>query len=145
MLIGKSIIEIRSFRSKDAKIFLKNTQGFDKQNNVWSCFDPQNRNFPSLLKNTHWQHFNKAKKMRNNLVHGARAYNLDECKDMALKIVDLIRHTVEKLDSEYGYNGWDRVAVRVKSKLHNKVLHLTAIPLRPSFGLAPCRQLTLVV
>ena len=57
--------------------------------------------------------------MRNNLVHGARAYNLDLCKDVTGEILALITHTIEIFEAQYGYDGWSRIAVRVKSKLHS--------------------------
>jgi hypothetical protein len=115
----KQLIVSSGFRSKDAEKLLKNIQGFERQKKVWSCFDPKNRNLPELIDNNHWQHINKAVKMRNNLVHGARAYNLEQCREMSERILDLISHTIEAFETIYGFNGWERIAVRIKSKLHS--------------------------
>ena len=115
----EQLIVSSGFRSKDAKKLLENIQGFNRQKNVWSCFDPQNRNLPELIDNNHWQHIKKAVKMRNDLVHGARAYNLDQCRDMSEKILALISNTIDTFEEQYGYNGWERITVRIKSKLHS--------------------------
>ena len=83
----KQLIVSSGFRSRDAEKLLENIQGFNRQKNVWACFDPKNRKLPELIDNKYWQHIKKAVKMRNELVHGARAYNLDQCKDMTEKFL----------------------------------------------------------
>ncbi|MEN8134779.1 MAG: hypothetical protein ABFS18_04490 [Thermodesulfobacteriota bacterium] len=115
----KQLIVSSGFRSKDAEKLLKNIQGFNRQKNIWPCFDPQNRNLPELIDNKHWQHISKAVKMRNDLVHGVRAYNLDLCKEVTEEILALISHTIEQFETQYGFNGWTRITVRIKSKLHS--------------------------
>jgi hypothetical protein len=115
----KQLMVSSGLRSKDAEKLLENIQGFNRQKNIWACFDPQNRSLPELIDNKHWQHVNKAVKMRNNLVHGARAYNLDLCKNVTEEILALITHTIERFEAHYGYDGWSRITVRINSKLHS--------------------------
>lgn len=57
--------------------------------------------------------------MRNDLVHGARVYSVDECKEKTKQVLELINHAITKFSEVYGFNGWKRVAVRINSKLHS--------------------------
>ncbi len=115
----KQLIVSSGFRSKDAEKLLKQLQGFNKQKEVWPCFDPNGKSLPNIIGSNHWQHVNKAVKMRNNLVHGSRAYNLDLCKEMAENMLEVIEQTVSAFRAEYNYDGWGTVSVRRKSTLHS--------------------------
>lgn len=114
----KQLVVSSGFRSKDAEKLLRQVQGFKKQKDVWQCFDPENRSLPEIIGNAHWQHINKAVEMRNNLVHGKRAYSLDECRIVCGNILDLLDQTVSAFSSTYDYDGWPDVSKRYKSKLH---------------------------
>jgi len=114
----KQLVVSSGFRSKDAERLLKQLQGFKKQKEIWQCFDPQNRNLPEIIGNAHWQHISKAVEMRNNLVHGKRAYSLEECRTAAGNILDLLDQTVSAFSNAYGYDGWADVSKRYKPKLH---------------------------
>lgn len=124
----KQLVVSAGFRNADAERLLKQVQGFKRQKDIWSCFDPKGRNLPAIIGNNHWQHVNKAVEMRNALVHGSRAYDLDKCKEMAENILELLDQTVCSFNTEYGYDGWATVAVRRKSVLHldPKVKHTNA-------------------
>ena len=115
----KQLIVSSGFRSKDANELLNNIQGFHRQTKIWPCFDPKNKKLTEILDNKHWQHIKKAVKMRNELVHGSRAYKLDECKEMSEKILALTDHTIKRFKEAYGFDGWETVTVRIKSKLHS--------------------------
>lgn len=114
----KQLMVSAGFRNKDAKKILEQVKGFKNQKEIWSCFDPQGRNLPAVIGNKHWQHVNSAITMRNQIVHGARVYDLAECKAMAENIIDLLDQTVSAFNSEYGFDGWSKVAIRRISKLH---------------------------
>jgi len=60
----KQLIVSAGFKNKDAKKLLKQIQGFKKQKEIWSCFDPNGKNLPEIIGNKHWQHINKAVEMR---------------------------------------------------------------------------------
>lgn len=115
----KQLMVSAGFRSKDANLLLKKTQGFNNQKEIWPIFEPSNRKLPEIIGNKYWQHVGKAVKMRNNLVHGSRVYNLTECKEAAEQIIALLDQTVDKFNREYGYDGWRRVSVRIKAVLHS--------------------------
>ena len=124
----KQLIVSSGFRSKDAKTLLSQIQGFKKQNEIWSCFDPKHRGLPEIIGNEHWQHVKKAVQMRNRLVHGKQSYTFQECKIMTVNMVALLEHSVAVFNQMYSYNGWSTVAVRKISKLHcdAKVTEITA-------------------
>lgn len=115
----KQLMVSAGFRSKDANLLLKKTQGFNNQKEIWTIFEPNNRKLPEIIGNKHWQHIGKAVKMRNDLVHGARVYNLAECMETANQILVLLDQTVDRFNQEYGYDGWRRVSVRIKAVLHS--------------------------
>jgi hypothetical protein len=115
----KQLIVSSGFRSKDAEKLLGQVRGFNKQRNIWSCFDPENRSLPDLIGNEHWQYIGKAVEMRNNLVHGKRAYSLEECDAVTRNILELLDHTVSVFNQNYGYDGWSKVSIRKVSRLHS--------------------------
>ncbi len=114
----KQLMVSAGFRSKDANSLLKKAQGFNNQKEIWTAFEPNNRKLPEIIGNRHWQHIGKAVRMRNDLVHGVRVYNLTECKETAKEILALLNQTVDIFNQEYGYDGWRRVSVRIKAVLH---------------------------
>lgn len=115
----KQLIVSAGFRNKDADKLLKQFQGFNSQQKVWACFDPNGKTLPNIIGNNHWQHVSKAVKMRNNLVHGSQAYKLDLCREMTENMLMLIGQTVSAFRAEYNYDGWSTVSVRRKSTLHS--------------------------
>ena len=115
----KQLIVSSGFRNADSDKLLKQLQGFNKQKEIWACFDPEGRSLPEIIGNNHWQHIGAAVTMRNNLVHGARAYKLEDCKRTAENILDLIDQTITSFNTEYGYDGWSTVSIRRKSTLHS--------------------------
>ena len=131
----KQLMISAGFRSIDANLLLTKTKGLSNQKEIWPIFEPNNRKLPDIIGNTYWQHIGKAVKMRNNLVHGARVYNLAECMDTANQIVTLLDKTVDVFQKEYNYDGWSRVSVRIKAVLHSdpKVRRpiLTTMPMGP--------------
>jgi len=115
----KQLVVSSGFKNTDATKLLRKIQGFKNQKEIWSCFDPNGKNLPEIIGNKHWQHINKAVKMRNDLVHGTRVYNLNLCKEMAENILELLDQSVASFNAEYGYDGWSRVSIRKKSTLHS--------------------------
>lgn len=115
----KQLIVSSGFKNKDAEILLNQVKGFKKQKDIWNCFDPNGKKLHEIIGNTHWQHVNKAVKMRNALVHGSRVYHLSKCKEMAEKIIELLDQTVTSFNKVYGYDGWTKVSIRKKSTLHS--------------------------
>jgi len=114
----KQLIVSSGLRSKDAKLLLSKSQGFKNQKEIWPAFEPTNRTLPEIIGNAHWQHIGKAVKMRNDLVHGTRVYDLSECKETAEQILSLLDQAVSRFKKEYDYDGWSQVSVRKKSVLH---------------------------
>ncbi len=115
----KQLIVSAGFRNKHADTLLNKLHGFDRKSDLWACFDPSGRKLPEIIGNNHWQHIQKAKKMRNNLAHGSRVYNLCTCKEVTENMLDSINQTVSCFRREYGYDGWSALSVRYKSTLHS--------------------------
>lgn len=114
----KQLVVSAGFKNADADRLLKQIQGFKKQKEIWTCFDPEGRALPAIIGNTHWQHVNKAVEMRNRLVHGLQTYPLDACRAMTENMLELLDQTVRAFKAQYAYDGWSRVAVRYKPTLH---------------------------
>jgi hypothetical protein len=68
--------------------------------------------------NAHWQCLPDAMEMRNDLVHGARAYQLEECDAKARDVLAALTHIEATFQARYGYSGWANNSVRKVSKLH---------------------------
>ena len=115
----KQLIISSGFTNKDADKLLKRLQGFKSQKEIWSCFDPNGKTLPVIIGNKHWQYIEPAVTMRNRMVHGSHAYNLNKCKEMAKNILNLIDDTIVAFNNEYNYDGWSTIKIRRKSTLHS--------------------------
>lgn len=115
----KQLMVSAGFRNRDADRLLRRIRGFNNQKEVWSCFDPWGDSLPDIIGNAHWQHIRSAVTMRNQLVHGARVYSLDECKKMAENILELVDQAVLSFEARYGFDGWKKISIRRKPTLHS--------------------------
>ncbi len=116
----KELIISAGFTSKSASTLIKKFDGFSKISDVWSCFDPEEQALPEILGNNHWQHIPQAVKKRNKLVHGAQAFNLEECEQSAVQLIETLKHIESVFQARYGYSGWKNNSVRRVSKLHSE-------------------------
>ncbi len=114
----KQLIVSSGFRNADAEMLMKHFQGFRKQAEIWSCFDPSGQKVVDVISSKNWQFVHDAVKMRNQLVHGARVYDLEACSLMARNILALLDDTVKSFNEKYGFDGWSKVSVRRRSNLH---------------------------
>jgi hypothetical protein len=124
----KQLIVSAGFTNKSADKLLKNFRGLEHQIDVWSCFDPDGRSLPTAIGSAHWQHINAARTMRNRMVHGAQAYDLQQCRTYAERVLDLIDDTVASFNEAYSFDGWSNVCIRHKSKLHHDPKVMPAAP-----------------
>jgi hypothetical protein len=106
----------RGFTSKQAKKLFEKTS-FNQFKDVWPIFYKDNKTLPDIFGNTHWQKIQEVQKKRNALVHGARVFKLTECAGLSEEI--LLAHSAlrERLNTDLGFNGWQRLPTRFKPAL----------------------------
>lgn len=114
----KQLMVSAGFRSTDANTLCESLRGIEAIKANWPVFDPSHRSLPSMIPNKQWARIAEGIKMRNKLVHGARVFDLAKCKDQAEAVLDGLDALRTEFKNTYGYDGWDRVAVRRKSQLH---------------------------
>jgi len=114
----KELIVSAGFTSKAANQLTKRFSGFQKIKEAWWCFDPAGEALPTIVGIQNWEPIAAAATMRNKLVHGERAYPLDECETAAKKLLASLRHIETTFQARYGYSGWNNNSTRRVSKLH---------------------------
>ncbi|MDX0973240.1 hypothetical protein GOL21_26555 [Sinorhizobium medicae] len=116
-LIKRSLrraIVARGF-SRDQADTIMGKDGFDKLKDKWPVFDREHRTLAAILGNN-WQSIPAAKSMRNDLVHGTKVYDLEECQDKAKKVLIALRMLHSFVKQDYGSDPWN-AQTRPKAKL----------------------------
>lgn len=87
------------------KILARN--GFDALVAQWDVFDRRHRTLPSILQ-AEWSNVKQAKKMRNDLVHGNKVFDLAECQSKATEVLIAIRKLHAFIVEDYGSDPWQK-------------------------------------
>jgi len=114
----KQLIVSTGFPSRLADKYVKGTGGITRISQNWIYFDPEHRSLNEIISNSNWQIIKHASKMRNNLVHGTRVYDVEKCEKEVRKIVALLDDLTARFEEEYEFNGWAKFSIRRKSTLH---------------------------
>ncbi|WP_067219109.1 hypothetical protein [Stappia indica] len=107
-LIKRSLrraIVARGFTRDQADTIL-GRDGFDNLKEKWPVFERQHRSLPEIL-DQNWQPIPNAKKMRNDLVHGIKVYDLEDCRIMASAVLTALRALHTFVTQDYGSDPWD--------------------------------------
>lgn len=106
----------RGFSSKQCdRLFLN--MGFKDMTEAWPVFEREHRTLPVFIGNNIWQHVPEAVTMRNKMVHGARVYQLADCRDKAETVRSAIEALRERSISELGCDPWSQLPGRNSSSL----------------------------
>ena len=105
----------RGFTSKQADRLLG--RGFDQLQKQWDIFDPMHEKLITILGSVDWQNIDKAVTARNRMVHGARAYDQNDCRRMTDHVVGALKKLHAEIIRRYGIDPWERIKGRSKSKL----------------------------
>lgn len=115
----RALVLSAGFPSVQATTLMDKFDGLNKIKEVWHCFDPLHQKLSEFLPPQTLQAIAETQKMRNKLVHGAKVFQMDLCKqetERALLALDTIRNTFE---ARYGFDGWSPMKPRKKSALHS--------------------------
>ncbi len=107
----------RGFISKQCDALLKN-KGFHDLVALWPVFEREHRTLPDFLGNQVWQHIPEAVRMRNKMVHGARVFDLDVCRNKVLAVRAGIDGLRSRSIAELGCDPWIALPGKRKSDLN---------------------------
>ena len=114
----RQIVVSAGFTSKAADKVVGNLRGFDALKSAWPLYDPRERRLVELIGTQQWSVLKHAGQMRNELVHGRRAYALKTCKELADDVLTALNTIKIRFDETYNYSGWTKHRSRKKSRLH---------------------------
>lgn len=124
------------FKSKFARKYVKQINGISRLIAYYEFYDPDNRNFDTLFGRENRLQINDWATMRNRIVHGERVYGIDVLKKATNDALIVLEHIKTKSNDHFGFNGWDRLSVRVHSRLHHeptsKITSPKALTISPS-------------
>jgi len=105
----------RGFSSGQADRLFHNF-GFQNAKNAWPVYE---RNYVELADATgpNWQHVPPAVAKRNKLVHGAQVFDLDECRDLALKVFDATQDLRNWVEAHHSIDVWATLPRRLNPSL----------------------------
>ena len=99
------------------KLLSRSGIGMIKDN--WNFYDPKNRGLVEIIENDNWNKIITCSRMRNDFAHGSAVYSLEKCKNETEDLLNILDQVKQILYDTYGFSGWERLAVRSKSSLHN--------------------------
>lgn len=114
----RQIVVSAGFSSKSADKLIKNMRGFDAIKSAWPLYEPNEKHLVDVIGQANWAVLSSAVQMRNELVHGRRAYALQKCNESADKVLVALDGVKQRFDDVYGYSGWRKHKSRRKSRLH---------------------------
>jgi hypothetical protein len=105
----KHLIVRAGYGPKDADKLLDKFRGLQNIKDLWPLFDPEHGRLPAIIGNTHWQVFDNATKMRNELVHGVQVYNRSACRKTTKQVLTALEATRTTFNQRYGFDGWGKI------------------------------------
>ena len=115
----KQLVVSAGFRSKIANKIMKGFRGLEAIKSAWETYDPVHRHLTEVILENDWRIVKKASVMRNKMIHGEQVFDQLTCKEETVQVLAALNNINSTLNQEYGYSGWERVATRAKSNLHN--------------------------
>ena len=115
----RQIVVSAGFASKQADKIVAHLKGLDAVKNSWEIYEPNNKKLTELIPQEDWKQFKEAATMRNKMIHGERVYELETCKNEAVKVLAALDKLKTNFDVTYGYSGWETYSKRIKSQLHS--------------------------
>ena len=114
----RQIIVSAGFTSKTAERLISSAKGLNALKEQWFIYEPNHKTLVEIIGHSEWTQICTLSKMRNQLIHGVRVYEEEECKKQTEQLLFILDNLKQKLDEVYGYSGWARLSLRKKSKLH---------------------------
>jgi hypothetical protein len=114
----RQIIVSAGFTSKSADKIISKINGMENLKEAWALYDPMQKKLTEIIEPKDWLIIKRISKMRNEMVHGIRVYELDTCKMETENLLQVLDRVKTKLDVVYGYSGWEKFKIRKTSKLH---------------------------
>jgi hypothetical protein len=115
----RALVVSAGFSSSQAKVLMSKFDGLGKVKEVWECFDPKSEKLSAFTREATLQTIAEAQKMRNELVHGSKVFDLDHCKRETERTLEALRDLRNTFRKRYGYDGWTKIKLRNKSVLHS--------------------------
>lgn len=113
------LIVSSGFSTEISKKILAKIKGIEYIKENWIFYDPKHRRLLDIIGDDNWSKIKRYSEMRNEFVHGIKVYNLKTCKEATEELLSILDEMKKKLKDTYGFDGWERLAVRNKSCLHN--------------------------
>jgi hypothetical protein len=105
----------RGFSSSQAdELFGK--LGFNDTKDAWPVYE-RNHTTLAVATGQEWQYVPPAVKKRNKLVHGAQVFDLEDCRDIALKVFDATKSLRGWVKSHHNIDVWSTLPRRLTPSL----------------------------
>jgi len=118
--IRRTLIQIvisAGFKSKNAKQIVKKIN-FSSINDYWMFFDPFEKPLKDVISSLDYNAIKKAAEMRNRVVHGQHVYSNEIYQTKTQELLQIIDRISAAFQLRYGFDGWSKLSVRKKSRLH---------------------------
>jgi len=73
------------------------------------CFDPKHEKLSAFASPGTLQTIAEAQRMRNELVHGSKVFDLEHCKRETEKALKALEQPTRHFPERYGYDGWSKL------------------------------------
>jgi len=115
----RALVVSAGFPSIQTKVLMSKFDGLGRIKEVWECFDPKHEKLSAFASPGTLQTIAEAQRMRNELVHCSKVFDLEHCKRETGKALKALNNLRDAFQKRYGYDGWSKIRGRKKSALHS--------------------------
>jgi hypothetical protein len=103
----RGAIVARGFTSAQAERMLGHS-GLSRLREMWDIYDKDHKKLTDHIPSEDWRIVSQAVTWRNKMAHGKQSYKLDECRDLATRVLAIANHFRQTITNHHGVDPWSR-------------------------------------
>jgi hypothetical protein len=107
----RGAIVARGFTSAQADKII-GPSGLNRLKEMWVIYDKDHRRLIDHIPARDWQIVTKAVEWRNKMAHGKQSYILEDCKNLAVRILGISNEFRATINTHHGVDPWSRYKIR---------------------------------
>jgi len=112
----RGAIVARGFTSVQADKIIGQS-GLNRLKDMWDIYDKGHRKLVDHIRPQDWQTITKAVEWRNKMAHGKQSYQLEDCKNLAVKTLAISGDFRATITGHHGVDPWSRYKIRRVAEL----------------------------
>jgi hypothetical protein len=107
----RGAIVARGFTSAQADKIIGQS-GLSRLKEMWDIYDKDHKKLVDHVRPQDWQTITKAVEWRNKMAHGKQSYILEDCRQLAIKVLAVANGFRTNITAHHGVDPWSRYKIR---------------------------------